>query len=243
MKIGSLFSGIGGLELGLEWAGLGPVVWQVEQDPYCLRVLEKHWPNVERYTDVRDCHSEDFMAAHIRSIYGPLDDGEDYSPREEEMAGKLKKLTQEQVAECIKMYKSGLSLSPIASYFGVSRQAMWDLLRRRIELRPQKRFGKANHFYRGGKQADDPANNLVETAIRQGVLVRPDCCDMCGERPDPMKDGRSAIQAHHDDYNKPTEVRWLCQRCHHEWHKDNQPIRKETLRGLPPIDLICGGFP
>lgn len=52
MTIGSLFSGIGGLELGLERAGLGPVLWQVEKDPYCRRVLAKHWPNVERFDDV-----------------------------------------------------------------------------------------------------------------------------------------------------------------------------------------------
>jgi DNA (cytosine-5)-methyltransferase 1 len=54
MTIGSLFSGIGGLERGLEAAGLGPVIWQAEQDEYCLQVLEKHWPDVKRYTDVHD---------------------------------------------------------------------------------------------------------------------------------------------------------------------------------------------
>ncbi len=54
LTIGSLFSGIGGLELGLERAGLGPVVFQAESDPYCRRVLAKHWPEATRYEDVRD---------------------------------------------------------------------------------------------------------------------------------------------------------------------------------------------
>jgi DNA (cytosine-5)-methyltransferase 1 len=54
LTIGSLFSGIGGLELGLEMCGLGPVVWQAECDPYARAVLEKHWPGVKRYEDVRE---------------------------------------------------------------------------------------------------------------------------------------------------------------------------------------------
>lgn len=53
MKIGSLFSGIGGLELGLERSRLGSVSWQCEIDPFCRSVLAKHWPNVRRYEDVR----------------------------------------------------------------------------------------------------------------------------------------------------------------------------------------------
>ena len=51
MKVGSLFSGIGGLELGLERAGM-EVVWQVEKNKFCQKILAKHWPGVKRYSDV-----------------------------------------------------------------------------------------------------------------------------------------------------------------------------------------------
>jgi len=65
VKVGSLFSGIGGIDLGLERAGM-EVVWQCEIDPYRRRVLEKLWPNAVRYEDVRSIGSDGFYHESYR---------------------------------------------------------------------------------------------------------------------------------------------------------------------------------
>jgi DNA (cytosine-5)-methyltransferase 1 len=53
MKFGSLFSGIGGIDLGLERAGM-TCIWQSEIEPYACQVLAKHWPNIPNLGDIRD---------------------------------------------------------------------------------------------------------------------------------------------------------------------------------------------
>ncbi len=52
LTVGSLFSGIGGLDLGLERAGMN-VIWQSEINEYASRVLKKHWPEVPNHGDIK----------------------------------------------------------------------------------------------------------------------------------------------------------------------------------------------
>ena len=53
LTVGSLFSGIGGLDLGLERAGMR-VIWQSEIDPYACKVLSKHWPEVVNHGNIKE---------------------------------------------------------------------------------------------------------------------------------------------------------------------------------------------
>ena len=57
MRFGSLSAGIGGFDLGLERAGMS-CQWQVEIEDYPTKILEKHWPEVHRERDIKECSGE-----------------------------------------------------------------------------------------------------------------------------------------------------------------------------------------
>ena len=66
MTHGSLFAGIGGFDLGFQWAGI-ETVWQVEIDDYCRQVLARHFPEAERFSDIRDCGAHNLKPVDIIS--------------------------------------------------------------------------------------------------------------------------------------------------------------------------------
>lgn len=149
--------------------------------------------------------------------------------------------------EAVNLYNKGLSIQDCADFFGITRQAMHKILKRRgVNFRPNLRFGDENHFFRNGKKtACDRSQNLLEKALEKGIVKRKTHCEICNDTGE-FKDGRTKIQAHHDDYNKPLEVRWLCQKCHHNWHKEHKAIEIKEGKEEPnadDIDLVMAGFP
>ena len=55
------------------------------------------------------------------------------------------------------------------------------------------------------------AHRAVFKAVADGELSR-EWCEVCGE---------VEVEAHHDDYSRPLDVRWLCRRHHKLWHKEH----------------------
>jgi len=227
LRYGSLFSGVGGMDIGLDRAGL-ECSFQVEIDPFCRQILTKHWPNVPKYENIKNCYGTVDLDRSVKTSHPELG----WDAR---MAGKLRKLTEEQAGQCAVLYERGLSAGTIADYFSVSRQAMWDLLHRRVKMRSKLRYGSENHFHRGGKTASDRAQNLLETAVSQGIIQRKVVGEQCKTAP-VFKDGRTGIQAHHPDYNKPLEVMWLCQKCH---RKRDQELGKARIARIWKC-VFCG---
>ena len=68
MKVthGSLFSGIGGIDLGFEWAGI-ETKWQVEIDDYCQKLRSIRFPHPKKFTDVRRVDSHNLEKVDIIS--------------------------------------------------------------------------------------------------------------------------------------------------------------------------------
>lgn len=64
------------------------------------------------------------------------------------------------------------------------------------------------------------ARKAVQRALKSGKLVRPKYCSECGEE--------AFIEAHHEDYNKPLEIIWLCKQCHENIHHLNEG--QESIR-------------
>lgn len=75
---------------------------------------------------------------------------------------------------------------------------------------------KADNSYNKKHPMRYAAKIITGNAMRDGVLLKPCKCSECKST--------QKIEGHHDDYTKPLEVRWLCEQCHKQWHRENKPI-------------------
>lgn len=70
---GSLFTGVGGIDLGFDKAGI-KTLWQCEKDKTCQSVLKRHWPKAKLYDDVETLKGEELEPVDIISFGSPCQD-------------------------------------------------------------------------------------------------------------------------------------------------------------------------
>ena len=88
---------------------------------------------------------------------------------------------------------------------------------RYVGERRRRIFGAAA-VRRASRGPENTARTAVGNAVRDRRLQKPTACSCCG------REG-VRIEAHHDDYSKPLDVRWLCCRCHRRHHAEmNAPF-------------------
>ena len=100
--------------------------------------------------------------------------------------------------------------------------------RSNIEEQEKNRVRARNYYHNNKEKFDKYKKKYIENnydkivafrkfnnEIAQGRIKR-QSCEVCG---------KENADAHHDDYNKPLEVRWLCRTHHKEWHLHNMPKR------------------
>jgi DNA (cytosine-5)-methyltransferase 1 len=96
---GSLFSGIGGFDLGFRWASIR-TLWQVERLEFCRTILERHFPHAKRHKDVREVGAKNLCRVDIISGGSPCQDLSPASPRRAGLEGKRSRLWREMHRVC-----------------------------------------------------------------------------------------------------------------------------------------------
>jgi len=112
---------------------------------------------------------------------------------------------------CMMAYKKAHAATPKAK----ATRAVYALKSRKQRNRRLKKWRQKNRKklaaiqrrYRERHRQRYLARTTLSNAIRDGKIIRL-CCEVCGKRG----------EAHHPDYSKPLEVRWLCKRHHEEVH-------------------------
>lgn len=137
MRAISLFSGVGGFEIGFERAGINTVL-QAERDPWALQVLARHWPQTKRVTDVREIRIQPGTVSDIAGGMGRILEG-GYDPRRDHGA----RATEGEAASGIDLVYGGfpcqdLSVAGKRAGLGGERSGLWFEFHRVLsELRPR----------------------------------------------------------------------------------------------------------
>ena len=222
--LGSMFSGCGLLDLGLERAGF-EVIWQAEVDPQASKVLAHHWsgvPNLGDVTEVDWFQQRRYLVPNHRC--------------------------DEKAAAMYRLYCTGLSLAEVAAKFGVTRQTVHKhFASREWAMRPVRPPDQFSVEFNGRKYSLKENGYLRATTKPRTYLHD----DVWEQHYGPVPPG---WEVHHHDHdklnNEPSNLRCLSKSAHASLHaeEDRSGVRACSDCGgevmpttSPAVDVLCGG--
>ena len=228
LNVLGLFAGIGGLELGLERAGM-TTVGQVELDPYCTEVLDTHWPEVPRHDDVRT--APDWWLSKGRYVMGA-------------------RRKDEQAALMYERYTAGLSLAQVGEEFGVTRQSVYQMFKSRdLALRERPPIAENVIEYDGRLYTIGDHGYYRCTTGDRHLLHRRVWEDHRGPIP-------AGYDIHHRDecktnntvenfecLPKAEHTRLYSPSCNQHSHKCKHASQEVVPEEATRVDVVAGGFP
>lgn len=146
------------------------------------------------------------------------------------------RLSEDQIKEAIRLYNGGMTLRQIGKIMDRHQDSLHTLLKNQgVKMRPMPQNARVHPWNRGGSISEGSYGYKVQKAIKDGIIKKLTACEVCGQEKR-YKNGKAGVHAHHDDYNFPLKVRWLCRKCHHEWHMVNEAIPLRNQSGSPQKD-------
>jgi DNA (cytosine-5)-methyltransferase 1 len=256
---GSLFAGIGGLDLGLERAGMS-CRWQVELNPFARQVLHKHWPDVPKFEDIRRVGRRQLAPVDVICGGFPCQDISNAGKREgitgsrsglwSEFARVIREVRPTYVlvenVAALRVRGLGRVLGDLAT---LGFDADWDCIPAAALGAPHRRdrlfvIAHAHGQRRAQRRGAVAAQSQLALAERGGqALAHPDCerCEEHCQRDGRAQAGFEAPRGHHagrcgpaplDRWPRPQPVRFWEVESALGRVGDGFPGRVDRLRGL-----------
>lgn len=229
MRVGSLFSGCGGMDLGLEKSGM-ECVWQVEKMSFALKILTRHWPKVPKHTDISTFCVEDGHVKIIQSL-----------AKEKDMLEKKAGYSKSFVECCEYLVHAGLLQRMFQDFY---------------PLMPEKTFARCSPSCKTSGMAfrgeylivntlESPNNvavsslsDILESHVLQKFYLKPKAIEGIIRRS--KKWGRSGYVFLQEMVNGKTQVRKTLslQQLEQLTHIEQTPEQDEIRLFLLPLELI-----
>lgn len=108
--------------------------------------------------------------------------------------------------------------------------------RQRMRKSVDKYLGSKGKETRKKHREENPelyeAWKQYQSAIKKGILIRPESCQICGKN-------CSRIEGHHSDYSKPLDVIWVCKTCHRHIHRKIDHAERLNEKTSKEDAIVC----